>query len=165
MIWLAGIVGVVIGMALGAAIYKQVASDSAKVKDLEDKLSALEKEHLSYQHQVHTHFDTSASLFQKLTSDYSELYRHLASSAQQLCPETVYSQLIQISNGKDILSDSNSAQQKLFDEKGGFTPPKDYADKTDPNRKGSLSEDYGLEKVTPKPSESDEVDTETKPKD
>lgn len=150
MLWLTGFIGIIIGTAFGAALYRQLASDTAKVKDLEEKLGSLEKEYLSYQHQVHAHFGSSANIFQKLTENYRELYRHLSDSAQQLCPETVYSQLNQLNDGQDILNNpSDSSQQRLFDEKGNFTPPKDYAAKSSPDQKGNLSEDYGLKKVPP----------------
>jgi uncharacterized membrane-anchored protein YhcB (DUF1043 family) len=153
MIWLGIFIGLIIGIAAGAALYRQLMSDTVKVQELEEQLESLKKEHESYQHQVHAHFDTSAGLFKSLTSNYRELYRHLTSSAQQLCPETVYSQLNLLSKGKDILdSDSNSQQHRLLDEHGNFAPPRDYAVKST-DQKGNLSEDYGLQKIHPQGGE------------
>lgn len=149
MIWLGIFIGLLAGTALGAALYRQFMSDTAKVQALEEEIEGLKKEHQAYQHQVHAHFDTSANLFQSLTSNYRELYRHMAGSARQLCPETVSSQLSKLENGSDILGDSKSTQ-RLFDTSGNFSPPRDYAEKSNPAQKGNLSEDYGLTKVEPK---------------
>ena len=147
MIWLGVIIGLLIGMALGAALYRQFMSDTVKVKALENEVETIKQEHQSYQHQVHAHFDTSATLFRNLAGNYRELYQHMADNAKELCPETVYSQL---NSSKDLLKDDDAdSSERLFDESGNFSPPRDYAEKTDPKQKGNLSEDYGLTKVQP----------------
>ena len=146
MIWLGGFIGFVIGALVGAAIYKQLRSDTVKIRQLEEKLQTLRHEHEDYQQRVHAHFNTSADLIHKLTDSYRDVYKHLAISAQTLCPENISSQLSLSLENQRLLEQNheNPDQSELF---GEGQPPRDYADKAGPDAKGSLSEDYGLSKV------------------
>ena len=146
MTWLIGLISFAIGLIVGAILYKQFKSDEAKVQMLEEKLEALEHEHESYKDNVHAHFNNTAHLLNNLTDSYREVYRHMATGAQSLCPEYI----------SDQLSHSAEAQESLtrdtFSESPEEpAPPRDYADKVSPDQKGSLSEDYGLNKVDVSP--------------
>lgn len=152
MIWLGIFLGFLLGMAAGAALYRQFMSDAAKVQALEEQVDSLNREHQAYQHQVHAHFDTSSGLFKALAGNYRELYQHMAGGARQLCPETVYSQLTRDS---DLLATASTDSQRLFDGRGNFAPPRDYAEKASPDQKGNLAEDYGLTKVQPRETEQE----------
>lgn len=147
MTWLFGLLGFAIGVLAGALAYKQLMSDEVKVKSLEDQLRNLEKEHEAYKDNVHSHFNNTATLLNNLTDSYRDVYRHIASGAQALCPEYISDQLTHSAREQDSLTRdtfSSEPEQTAADE---VAPPRDYADKTSPDQKGNLSEDYGLEKV------------------
>lgn len=141
MTWLSGILGFLVGALIGAILYKVFRSDAVKVRKLEGELQQLRHEHEDYQQKVHTHFHTSADLLHKLTDTYREVYRHMAISAQSLCPENISSQLSLSRENRDLLKKEhdNPDQSELFEE-----PPRDYAQRHKPEAKGTLDEDYGL---------------------
>lgn len=147
MTWLIGLISFAVGLVVGAVVYKILKSDEAKVKLLEEQLEALEREHETYKDNVHSHFNNSATLLNNLTDSYREVYRHMATGAQALCPEYI----------SDQLSHSARAQEALTRDTFGEAaeeepaPPRDYAAKTSPDQKGHLSEDYGLDKVDVSP--------------
>jgi hypothetical protein len=142
MIWLVGLLCFAIGLLVGALAYKQLKSDAAKVKLLEEQLENLEREHESYKDNVHSHFNNTATLLNNLTDSYREVYRHMAAGAQALCPEYISEQLSHSARNQDALTRdvfSGNQQEEV-------KPPRDYADKTSPDQKGHLAEDYGLDK-------------------
>lgn len=141
MMWLGGILSFLVGTLIGAILYKAFRSDAAKIRKLEGQLQQLRHEHEDYQQQVHTHFHTSANLLHKLTDTYREVYRHMASNAQALCPENISSQLSLSRENHDLLKKEshNPDQSELFEE-----PPRDYAVNRKPEGKGQLSEEHGL---------------------
>lgn len=147
MIWLTGIICFAIGLCVGAVLFNYLKSDSAKVKQLEDRLEGLRKEHEDYKQMVHTHFNTSAQLFVNLTDSYRDVYNHLASGARSLCSDEVSDQLTLFADNRDVLTspDESASEEATFD------PPRDYADRKDPDRKGHLAEDFGLNKSESSP--------------
>ena len=138
MIWLSGIIGFLIGMGAGAALFRQFKSDTAKVRQLEEKLKASQQEHEDYRQQVHQHFTTTAELFHRLTGSYRDVYKHLAGGARTLCPDDISSQLALASDDRDILTDSSERPEQAAAEEE-TAPPRDYGVSN-----GNLSEDYGL---------------------
>lgn len=140
MTWVIGLVSFAVGAMVGAIIYKQVMSDEAKVKQLEDKLEQLEREHETYKDNVHSHFNSSATLLNHLTDSYREVYRHMATGARALCPEYISEQLTHSAKAQDALTRDSFTDADSQD----IAPPRDYAAKSSPDQKGSLSEDYGL---------------------
>ena len=139
---LVGLISFAVGLLVGALVYKQLKSDEAKVRMLEEQLENVEREYESYKDNVHSHFNNTATLLNNLTDSYREVYRHMASGAQALCPEYISEQLSHSARTQDSLTRDNftdGAQEAV-------SPPRDYADRN-PDQKGHLSEDYGLEKV------------------
>jgi uncharacterized protein len=160
MTWLIAILCFVVGLCIGAVLFKQLFSDGARVEELEEKLTTLQSEHDHYKNNVHAHFSDSAQLVNKLTDSYREVYRHLAAGAQSLCPESISSQLSLSAQSQDLIpgdySDqysgeySENYEQSLnMEDPSSLNPPRDYADKPNPEQKGTLAEDYGLEKRSP----------------
>jgi uncharacterized membrane-anchored protein YhcB (DUF1043 family) len=147
MAWLFGLLGFAMGIMVGAALYKQLKSDEAKVKMLEDQLEDLEREHESYKDNVHSHFNNTATLLNNLTDSYREVYRHMASGAQALCPDYISEQLTHSARAQDALIRDTFSHGEAEAAKDEISPPRDYADRTDPEHKGHLSEDYGLDKI------------------
>ena len=138
-----GLLAFVVGGVVGALVFKQLRSDEAKVRMLEEQLENLEREHESYKDNVHTHFNNTATLLNNLTDSYREVYRHMAAGAQALCPEYISEQLTHSARAQDSLTRDTHSEAGETD----VTPPRDYADKASPDQKGHLSEDYGLDKV------------------
>ena len=149
MIWLTGIIGFAIGLCTGAVLFKQFKSDAVKVRQLEDRLQALQEEHGEYKQQVQSHFTTTAALFHNLTDSYRDVYNHLATGASKLCPDDVSNQLSLKADNREILTEGSTVQPASAERPPETTiPPRDYG-----SRKGNLSEDYGLYKDKEAPSQ------------
>ena len=168
MIWLTGLLAFVTGLIVGAVVYKQFKSDEARVKHLEEKLASLEQEHEAYKDNVHSHFNNTANLLNNLTDSYREVYQHMAAGAQSLCPEYISQQLTHSAKEQEALTRDTFTDSPLTDSASdSYTenysenstdessetpaPPRDYATKSSPDQKGSLSEDYGLDKISEDP--------------
>ena len=144
MTWLIGLISFVIGIVVGAIVYKQLKSDEAKVKLLEEQLESVERELETYRDNVHSHFNNSAQLLNNLTDSYREVYRHMAAGAQSLCPEYISNQLSHTAKEQEALTRDTFSEAETMDDEP--FPPRDYAAKSSPDQKGNLAEDFGLEK-------------------
>lgn len=145
MTWIIAIVCFLAGAAAGALLFKIYMSDEARVQALEAELQKLSDEHENYKTNVHTHFSNSARLLNEMTESYRNVYTHMANGAQSLCPDYISSQLT-LGNDKDLLGKHNSFQGSPEEDAAEPAPPLDYAAKSKPGQKGSLAEDYGIEK-------------------
>jgi uncharacterized membrane-anchored protein YhcB (DUF1043 family) len=145
MIWIAGILGFLVGSAAGALLFKIFRSDEARVKELQLKLQALSEEHERYKSNVHSHFSNSARLLNQLTDSYREVYLHMADGAQSLCPDYISSQL-SLPRDQNPLVARDGAVPASDKTPGETAPPLDYATKSSPDQKGNLAEDFGLDK-------------------
>jgi len=152
MTWLIGLISFVIGIIVGAIVYKQLKSDEAKVKLLEDQLESVERELETYKDNVHSHFNNSAQLLNNLTDSYREVYRHMAAGAQSLCPEYISDQIAHSTKAQEALTRDTFTEPVNQEE--DFSPPRDYAAKTSPDQKGNLAEDFGLNKVNTEQQEN-----------
>lgn len=87
MTWEYGIIGLVIGLALGAILMR---FGSSKLRDQHAVQYELEKtraELQDHKQEVSNHFAKSAELLNEMTNSYRELYQHMAQSSQHLLPE------------------------------------------------------------------------------
>jgi len=146
MSWLIGLIGFAVGLVVGAVVYKQLKSDEARVRLLEEQLEDLQREHDSYKESVNSHFHDTASLLSNLTDSYRDVYRHMAAGAQALCPEYISEQLSHSAKAQESLTRDTFTQNQ--DNNANLTPPRDYADHSGLDHKGGLAEDYGLDKVS-----------------
>ena len=144
MIWITGIICFAVGICAGAVLFKQLKTDTTRIKQLEEELDALHSEYDEYKENVHGHFNTTARLFHNLTDSYRDVYNHLAAGAQSLCPENISNQLSLIAENKDLLEDDSGDSAHAQETNRDFSPPRDYAAKSEPGQKGNLAEDYGL---------------------
>jgi uncharacterized membrane-anchored protein YhcB (DUF1043 family) len=142
MIWIVGALCFLGGAAVGILLFKQLASDEVRVKELEEQLQALSREHELYKTGVHDHFKDSAQLLGKLTDSYREVYLHMADGARSLCPDYISSQLDLDREGSTF--PGNDKARARDSSLHTPMPPLDYAPKTSKNSKGLLSEDYEL---------------------
>jgi uncharacterized membrane-anchored protein YhcB (DUF1043 family) len=149
MIWLTGITCLALGIVLGVIFSQRAGANSNRIKELESQIIAIEERHEQYKGDVSEHFDVTSELIQQMTQSYRDVYQHLAMGAQDLCTTEVANKMLPV--GSDAVFEAAAPREEAI----GFTPPKDYAAKANPEQKGALSEEFGLEKS--RPSEQPQV--------
>lgn len=89
--WMAVVLVALFGIGIGCGVFMGRNKDDSgdKIKKLEGELADAKSEMDGYRQQVGEHFGETAELFNKMTSDYRDLYQHLAGGAQQLCDSSV----------------------------------------------------------------------------
>lgn len=146
MIWLVAVGCLAVGVVIGVVLASRMNTSPSRVQELENQIRGLKESHVEYRDNVSDHFSMTAELVQHMTQSYREVYQHLATGAQDLCPSEVASKLLP--------TDSDAVFETPTEEKtSGLIPPKDYAAKQDPEQKGALSEDFGLDKSKPTPED------------
>lgn len=87
-LWGLGIILFAFGMAAGFLIgFLFLPRDSQRVQALETELAETREALEAYRGRVNEHFQQTAELFEDMTERYRAVYRHLATSAAELCPE------------------------------------------------------------------------------
>lgn len=109
-------------------------------RTLENRLKSTEQQLVDYQTHVTQHFERTADLVNNLTESYKDVHAHLASGAANLADPKVGQQFL--ANTDSTWAPSEKSDD-LVDENASIEPPKDWAP-----RKGTLSEDFGLNKKT-----------------
>lgn len=87
MTWEYGIIGLVVGLVMGAVAMR---FGSSKLRDQHAVQYELEKTRAELQdnkQELSNHFAKSAELLDEMTNSYRELYQHMAQSSQNLLPE------------------------------------------------------------------------------
>jgi uncharacterized membrane-anchored protein YhcB (DUF1043 family) len=143
MIWLVAVGCLAVGIVIGVVLASRMNTSPSRVQELENQIRSLKESHGEYRDNVSDHFSMTAELVQHMTQSYREVYQHLATGAQDLCPSEVASKLLPTD------TDAAFETTPIEEETSGLNPPKDYATKQDPQRKGALSEDFGLDKSKP----------------
>ena len=139
MTWLIAIGGLAVGVVIGVVFANRLGTSPARVQELENQIRQLKQEHSEYRDDVSDHFNMTAELVQHMTESYRDVYQHLANGAQDLCSTEVAGKLLPASS-TDVFDNSNE------EETAGLMPPKDYAAKQNPDQKGALSEEFGINK-------------------
>ncbi|EXF45116.1 putative cytochrome d ubiquinol oxidase subunit III (Cytochrome bd-I oxidase subunit III) [Pseudomonas sp. BAY1663] len=132
--WLLPIVGLIAGIAIGYLVARSSTPNRTQrqVDDLQERFD-------TYQSEVVTHFNTTASLLRKLTSNYQDIQDHLSDGANRLALDEQTRQRLLASLHSE---ESNGSRERLSSL--AFTePPKDYAPKSD-DTPGTLHENFGL---------------------
>nr|WP_255771546.1 DUF1043 family protein [Microbulbifer guangxiensis] len=132
---LVGILGVALG-ALLAFLAVRGRSGVDRTQELEARLHEANKKLEDFQLQVNEHFDQTSQLVHNLTESYREVHEYLANSAMRLSNQDIGRQMLEAGSGK--LSDNDENLKTV-------TPPRDWAPK-EPGAKGTLAEDFGLDK-------------------
>jgi len=143
MIWLAAIGGLAVGVVIGVVFASHLNTNPSRVRELENQIRDLKDNSNNYRDSVSDHFSMTAELVQHMTESYKEVYQHLATGAQELCSQEVASKLLPASSDAGFENSANN------EESTRLIPPKDYAAKQNPDQKGALSEDFGLDKSKP----------------
>jgi len=132
-----GFVAAIIGLLVGIGLYRNSGNAEQKVRELNQALADAETKNKQYQQHVADHFSQTALMLNDLTEKYKDIHQHLALGADQLCRDEHGQSLLLDS----VLSDDASSSSEPLQ------APLDYAPKSDAANSGTLSEDYGLEKI------------------
>lgn len=141
-VWLIPVLTAVGGIIVGL-ILARVLQRTAPGKT-QHQLDELQERFDSYQSEVVTHFNTTASLVKKLTQNYHDVQEHLSSGAERLALDEVSRERLLAS----LVDDSRPRERKPQHDSEfdlAAEPPRDYAQKHagDPSM---LSEGYGLKR-------------------
>lgn len=131
---LAAVAALVVGIVIGILVGRSGQGATLRQRRAEQQIEELRSEFTRYQAQVNEHFMESAHLLRRFNDAYRDVNQHMARGANRLCnDEDWLEELGQDGSGRLAHgSDENSE------------PPRDYAPKADPEDKGTLAEDYGL---------------------
>ncbi|MBA1275504.1 YhcB family protein [Stutzerimonas azotifigens] len=135
-IWLLPLVGVAIGIAIGYLVARNSSPNRTQrqVDDLQERFD-------TYQSEVVTHFNTTASLLRKLTNSYQDIQDHLSEGADRLALDEPTRQRLLAALHADENTHASSRERLTSPT---FTePPKDYAPKGE-GAPGTLHENFGL---------------------
>jgi uncharacterized membrane-anchored protein YhcB (DUF1043 family) len=146
-IWLILASMLAVGVLLGFFIGRSKGDTSApKVRELEASLSKANDEMQNYRTHVTQHFEKTANLFNQLTSDYREVYEHLASSSEQLCGGDQAVKLKSLTAEKKVLEGESQVE----------TPPEEKAEAA------TAAEPKVEQKAEAEPEETKEAPAEQK---
>nr|WP_218177050.1 DUF1043 family protein [Pseudomonas gingeri] len=129
----------VAGVAIGFLVARLV--PSAAPSSTQRQLDDIQERFDSYQNEVVTHFNSTATLVKKLTQSYQEVQEHLAEGANRLALDDLTRQRLLAALHADA---AQSPRERLTPPRSQ-EPPRDYAPKA-PNAPGMLDEHYGLKK-------------------
>lgn len=132
---LVGILGLALG-ALLAFLAIRGRNNVDRTQELELRLREANDKIEDFQLQVNEHFDQTSQLVHNLTESYREVHEYLSNSALRLSSQDIGRQMLEAGSGK--LSENDENLQ-------GVAPPRDWAPK-EPGAKGTLAEDFGLDK-------------------
>ncbi|APC17585.1 cytochrome D ubiquinol oxidase subunit III [Pseudomonas frederiksbergensis] len=140
LVWLLPTLALVAGVAIGFLIARLLpnAAPSSTQRQLDD----IQERFDSYQNEVVTHFNSTASLVKKLTQSYQEVQDHLAEGANRLALDEQTRQRLLAALHADV---AVQAPRERLTPPRNQEPPRDYAPKM-PNSPGMLDEHYGLKK-------------------
>lgn len=143
---LVGFSSALLGLIIGSILQKRLGSSESRVRELKAALETEAENQNRYKQHVASHFSETATLLNELTGKYKDIHQHLALGADQLCRDEQGQSLlagaaIELSRqGQAALSAQNEATE------AAPQAPLDYAPKSESDS-GTLSEDYGLEKI------------------
>lgn len=136
------IASLAIGVTLGVLLSSRLTfGGSRKNQEMEKHLHKAQDDLKNYQLEVTQHFSETAQLLKKMAESYRDVHNHLAQGANTLSKD---------GNGLPVmkkLPEIDTITSIGSDEPSRVAPPLDYAPKTTPYDRGTLDEDYHLEKV------------------
>ena len=136
--WLLPTLALLVGVAIGFLAARLL--PNAAPNRTQRQLDEMQQRFDSYQSEVVTHFNTTASLVKKLTQSYQDVQEHLSDGANRLAlDELTRQRLLATLNS----TEAGEKRERLTPPKN-YEMPKDYAPKSD--GPGMLDESYGLKK-------------------
>jgi len=139
LVWLLPTLALVVGVVAGFLIARL--APNAAPSSTQRQLDEIQERFDNYQHEVVTHFNSTAILVKKLTQSYQEVQDHLAEGANNLALDELTRQRLLAS----LHSDAPIGPRERLTPPQGAEPPLDYAPKA-PNSPGMLDEQYGLKR-------------------
>lgn len=139
LVWLLPTLALVAGVVIGFLVARLLpnAAPSSTQRQLDD----VQERFNSYQNEVVTHFNSTATLVNKLSQSYQDVQDHLTEGANRLALDELTRQRLLAS----LHADASQAPRDRLTPPRNSEAPKDYAPKT-PNAPGMLDEHYGLKK-------------------
>ncbi|AYC34221.1 DUF1043 family protein [Pseudomonas cavernae] len=137
--WLLPTLTLLAGIAIGFVVARLL--PNAAPNRTQRQLDELQERFDSYQSEVVTHFNTTASLVKKLTQSYQEVQEHLSEGANRLALDELTRQRLLAALHAD---EQASPRERLTPPKSNEAP-KDYAPKA-PDTPGTLDVTFGLKK-------------------
>ncbi|MEN2393594.1 DUF1043 family protein [Pseudomonas hefeiensis] len=140
LVWLLPTLALVAGVAIGFLLARLL--PNAVPNSTQRQLDDIQERFDSYQNEVVTHFNSTASLVKKLTQSYQDVQDHLSEGANRLALDEQTRQRLLAALHADA---AQTPRERLTPPKEVQEPPRDYAPKS-PNSPGMLDEHYGLKK-------------------
>ncbi|MDY7566440.1 DUF1043 family protein [Pseudomonas sp. RTC3] len=138
-VWLLPTLALVVGVVIGFLVARLL--PNAAPNSTQRQLDDVQERFNSYQNEVVTHFNSTATLVNKLSQNFQEVQDHLSDGANRLALDEVTRQRLLAS----LHADAPQAPRDRLTPPRTTEAPKDYAPKT-PNAPGMLDEHYGLKK-------------------
>jgi uncharacterized membrane-anchored protein YhcB (DUF1043 family) len=139
LVWLLPTLALVVGVVVGFLVARLL--PGAAPNSTQRQLDDVQERFNSYQNEVVTHFNSTATLVNKLSQNFQEVQDHLSDGANRLALDEVTRQRLLAS----LHADAPQAPRDRLTPPHTTEAPKDYAPKT-PNAPGMLDEHYGLKK-------------------
>nr|WP_178132420.1 MULTISPECIES: DUF1043 family protein [Pseudomonas] len=134
------VIALLVGAAVGFLIARLL--PSAAPNRMQRQVDDLQERFDSYQREVVTHFNTTASLVKKLTQSYQDVQEHLSESAERLAlDEQTKQRLLAALHAEDGYPE----RRERLTPPASQEAPKDYAPKSGEGP-GTLDETYGLKR-------------------
>ncbi|SDI43066.1 YhcB family protein [Pseudomonas panipatensis] len=136
--WLLPVIALFVGAAIGFLVARLL--PSAAPNRMQRQMDDLQDRFDSYQREVVTHFNTTASLVKKLTQSYQDVQEHLSESAERLALDEQTRQRLMAALHTE---DGYPERRERLTPPASNEAPKDYAPKPS-DAPGTLDETYGL---------------------
>ncbi|WP_455230267.1 YhcB family protein [Geopseudomonas aromaticivorans] len=134
--WLLPALALIAGVGIGFLLARLL--PGAAPTQVQHQLDEMQERFEAYQSEVVSHFNTSASLMQKVAQNYQDIQDHLAEGANRLALDELSRQRLLAA-----LSDSAQPARERISSPASTEPPKDYA----PGSSGALSDEEVLKKA------------------
>lgn len=128
--WLLPSLALVAGVGIGFLLARLL--PGAAPTRVQHQLDEMQERFESYQSEVVNHFNTTASLMQKLSQNYQDIQDHFSEGASRLALDELSRQRLLAA-----LSDSTPSSRERLSSPTSTEPPKDYA----PGHSGTLHEE------------------------
>jgi len=139
LVWLLPTLALVAGVVIGFLVARVLPNTAPN--STQRQLDDVQERFNSYQNEVVTHFNSTATLVNKLAQSQQEVLDHLADGANRLALDEQTRQRLLAS----LHADTAQGPRDRLTPPRNSEAPKDYAPKT-PNAPGMLDEHYGLKK-------------------
>lgn len=124
LVWLLPTLALVAGVAIGFLVARLL--PNAAPNRTQRQLDDIQERFDSYQNEVVTHFNSTATLVKKLTQSYQEVQDHLADGANRLALDDITRQRLLAALHSDA---TQAPRERLTPPRENQEPPRDYAPK------------------------------------